>query len=175
MAKQTKHHKKRTLSKNHRRTARKRRGGCSCQNNNLPNPLSLFSGGNAVVLGTTQDFTQLSDKNYYSLNAENVTPNYTAIASRQTDNFLVKGGKKGQRKSRSRGKKPVKYSRRVAEGIRGNSGERSSEEFRGGSNILNNALSYTMVGSNDFSDTNTGNNFFSQPYDRYTVENPPRA
>ena len=159
MQKRTKHNKNRALSKKHRKTARKRGGagkrggGCGCQNNALMTPRSLFSGGNAVVLGPAQDLTQLADK-YYPLNTENANPNYSVIASRQTDNILVKGGKK-QRKQRNK--------------------TRSGKKTRGGSNILNNALSYTMVGANEYSGVNNSNNFFSQPYERYTVENPPRA
>ena len=165
MQKRTKHNKTRTLSKKHRKTGKrggtdKRGGGCGCQNNGLMNPGSLFSGGNAVVLGSPQDFAQLSDKNYYPLNTENANPNYSVIASRQTDNILVKGGKK-QRKQRNK--------------TSGGTKTRSGKKTRGGSNILNNALSYTMVGANEYSGVNNSNNFFSQPYERYTVENPPRA
>jgi hypothetical protein len=170
MQKQTKHNKKRALSKKQRKTAHKRGGsgkrggGCGCQNNVLMNPGSLFSGGNAVVLGNAQDLAQLSDKNYYPLNTENANPNYSVIASRQTDNFLVKGGKKQRNKSITR--KSI---------TSGKSKTRGGKKTRGGSNILNNALSYTMVGANEYPGLNNSNNFFSQPYERYTVENPPRA
>ena len=164
MQKRTKHNKNRALSKKHRKTGKrggadKRGGGCGCQNNVLMNPGSLFSGGNAVVLGPAQDLTQLADK-YYPLNTENANPNYSVIASRQTDNILVKGGKK-QRKQRNKTNRKSKT--------------RGGKKTSGGSNILNNALSYTMVGANEYSGVNNGNNFFSQPYERYTVENPPRA
>jgi hypothetical protein len=129
----------------------KKGGGCGCGaglGNGVREPTAFFTGGDP-----TPGLGQLAGRNYYPLNSQNADPNYFGIATRQTENILVRGGKRRR-------------------------GSRSTRK-RGGANIsgamingLSMATSSSLVGADSYS---SAPNFFSLPYERYTAANPPLA
>ena len=151
MQKQTRHRKHRVQSRK-KNQKRNKGGGCSC----------LFSGGNGAVVGPSPGFSQLSSQSYYPVNTFVNDPNYQVVDSRQTANFLSRGGGKTSRGSR----KPKRVSK--------------SRKIRGGSssgtpvgNMIDNlkiASGLTVVGANEY-----GGSAPALPYTRYTIELPPRA
>ena len=161
MQKQSRQHKRRVQSRKQKRNHNKNGGGCSC----------LFSGGSGVV-GASPGLALLNNQSYYPVNTFNNDPNYNVVASRQTDAFLMKGGRRrmstGRRMSTARrmsknGKKRMLKSRK----IRGGS---SSGTLVGNTiDTLTSATSATVVGANSF------NGASAMPYTRFVTEMPPRA
>lgn len=149
--------KRRYVSKR-RSMRRKRRGGCGCESSGVP-PVAanyakgtpIFNGGGDWSLG----LHELAGQNYYPLSDMNADPNYTGIASRQTANFIVKGGR-GKPKWRG------KSMRRK----RGGGSQVIGSMISG----LNMAVPATVTGASSYSDK-----FFSDPYTRYTTSNSPMA
>lgn len=157
MQKQSRQHKRRVQSRKHKQNQKRNGGGCSC----------LFSGGSGVV-GATPGLALLNNQSYYPVNTYNNDPNYNVVASRQTDAFLMKGGRKlkrrmstGRRMSKN-GKKRVVKSRKIRGG---NSGTLVGNTI----NTLTSATSATLVGANSF------NGASAMPYTRFVTEMPPRA
>ena len=159
MQKQSRQHKHRVLSRKQKQNQKRNGGGCNC----------LFSGGSAVV-GTTPGLSLLNNLSYYPVNTYNNDPNYNVVASRQTDAFLMKGGRKNRRRMSTarrmskNGKKRVLKSRK----IRGGS---SSGTLVGNTiDMLKSATNSTVVGATSFDGVN-----MNMPYSRYINEYPPRA
>lgn len=153
MQKQSRQHKHRVLSRKQKQNQNRNGGGCKC----------IFSGGSGVA-GTTPGLALLNNQSYYPVNSYNNDPNYNVVASRQTDAFLTKGGRKLKRRMSKNGKKRVLKSRK----IRGGS---SSGTLVGNTiDILKTASDTTVVGSNSFNGVN-----MNMPYSRFVNEYPPRA
>jgi len=159
MQKQSRQHKHRVLSRKQKQNQKRNGGGCNC----------IFSGGSAVV-GTTPGLALLNNQSYYPVNSYNNDPNYNVVASRQTDAFLMKGGRKLKRRMSTakriskNGKKRVLKSRK----IRGGS---SSGTLVGNTiDMLKTVSDATVVGANSFNGVNT-----NLPYSRFINEYPPRA
>ena len=146
-------------SKRHRLSRRRRRvltkksrrngGGCGCGLNNVSSASRPFFTGGNLSQGPTPGLGELAGKYHYPLNTYNFDPNYGGIASRQTENIVMKGGK------RRRGSRKT-----------------------GGANItgalisgLSSATQNSVVGANSYMKTN----YFSAPFERYTAANPPLA
>jgi hypothetical protein len=159
-----------------------KRGGCSC----------LFSGGSGVA-GPSPGLTQLSPFSYYPTNAYNNDPNYQVIDGRQTQNFLVKGGRKSRRKTAFRRKRNLLRLMESANSLksygfasgfpRNTGGKRrvqTRRRIRGGSgsgtligntiDTLKTATEATVVGYSNFNTDRP-----ELPYTRYINESPPRA
>ena len=142
---------------------RKNGGGCNC----------LFSGGSGTLaLGAGPGLSQLNNSAYYPFNTHNGDPNYSAVAGRQTDAFLVKGGRKTRgrplkgRKTR-REKYCSKHCLRRKRGVRGgSSGTLVGQTI----DTLKSAVSSTLVGANSF-----GGTTYVPDYVRYTPDNTPYA
>jgi hypothetical protein len=85
---------KRSVSKNHKKSSRNKRrgGGCGCESTS---PVGKF-----FIGGTnTNALMALPANNYYPLNDFAKDPNYLAVSSRQTGNFVHAGGKRRRKKS----------------------------------------------------------------------------
>jgi len=155
--------KRRYVSKR-RSMRRKRGGGCGCESSgvvpvaaNYEKGPSIFNGGGSG--DWSPGLHELAGKNYYPLSDLNADPLYDGVASRQTANFIVKGGRQARRgKSKGRGKSM----RRKRGG--------GSQVFGSVISGLNMAVPATVTGATSYSD-----NFFSDPYTRYTTSNSPLA
>ena len=154
MQKQSRQHKRRVQSRKQKRNQNKNGGGCSC----------LFSGGSGVV-GASPGLALLNNQSYYPVNTFNNDPNYNVVASRQTDAFLMKGGRRRMstaRRMSKNSKKRVVKSRKIRGG---NSGTLVGSAI----DTLTSATSATVVGANSF------NGASAMPYTRFVTEMPPRA
>ena len=96
------HH--RVLSKKRRSMRRKRGGGCGCGAGgvsmlNMPSPAA--SQVSSILMGgsPTPGLSQLPGMHYYPLDTKNFDPNYSSVAGRLTDNYIVKGGSSRRRRA----------------------------------------------------------------------------
>ena len=160
--------KRRYVSKR-RSMRRKRGGGCGCGNGgasgvipaaaNYEKGTPIFNGGSDWSPG----LQELPGKNYYPLSSMNADPNYDTVASRQTTNFRVNGGRQARRgKPRGRGKSMRRKSYKG-----GSSGSAIMGSAISGLSL---AVPATVTGASSYSP-----NFLSDAYTRYTSANPPIA
>jgi hypothetical protein len=146
--------KRKKTTRSRKNKNRKIRGGsCGCSSTGAP---FLMGGG-----GFTNTLLSFPHNNYYPLNPYNNDPNYQVVDSRLTGSIQT-GGKRTPHRKASRKTTAKRRScsvRRVKGG-----GFMSA-----GVSALNNAVSATVTGANDFGN---GNFFQSQP-SMYSNINPP--
>jgi hypothetical protein len=147
-------------SKNHKRNNKtkmrlKKGGNCGCAGKGT----GLFLGGDSSAGTFRNTLLDLPSTNYYPLNKYDNDPNYGVIASRQTGNFVVGGGKR-HRKTRRGVSQTHKRNKR-----------RGGNLIGAGPGTLQSMVSNAVVGSNDYAPNNS--QFFSTPYSMYSSVNPP--